>query len=206
MLNTFPMPEIHLLNYTSTSDFLKDLFFHFHCHYQIPLVSYKTFPEQRNPELWHTCYATYSPKGLQILLLRNGNNLNPFLSNSPQRIQNQSSCVARKISHISTQSHQQRTIQINRKNVKCHFLPYYNKLQLKRRAPKGTHSGCWDFAFHTNLLMYTPEIYLRTKSKNKILKPRSQGSIWKANGANIRSVCFHTSAWDGSSWKQQERN
>lgn len=85
------------------------------------------------------------------------------------------------------------------------FSPHYNKLQLKRGAPKGTHSGCWDFAFHANLLMYTPEIYLRTKSKNEILKPWSQGSIWKANRANIRSMCFHTRACNGSSWKQQDR-
>lgn len=57
------------------------------------------------------------------------------------------------------------------------FSPHYNKLQLKRRL----HKGCWGFAFHANLLMYTPEIYLRTKSKNEILKPSSQGTIWKAN-------------------------
>lgn len=74
------------------------------------------------------------------------------------------------------------------KKCEMSFSPHYNKLQLKRRVPKGTHNRCWDSAFHANLLMYTPEIYLRTKSKNKILKPRSQGSIWKANGANIRSV------------------
>lgn len=59
--------------------------------------------------------------------------------------------------------------------------------------------------------MYTQEIYLRPKSKDEILKPPSQGSIWKANGAKVRSMCFHTSAsssgepWDGSSWQWQER-
>lgn len=91
------------------------------------------------------------------------------------------------------------------------FPPHYNKLQLKRRVPQGTCHEYWDFAFHANLLICTQEIYLRTKRKNEILKPLSQGSIWKANGANVRSTRFHTSAsssggpWDGSSWQWQER-
>lgn len=85
------------------------------------------------------------------------------------------------------------------------FSPHYNKLQLKRRVPKGTCCWCWDFAFHANLLMCAQEIYLRTKSKNKILKPLSQGSIWKANGANASSTRFQISAsgsgkpWDDGS-------
>lgn len=92
------------------------------------------------------------------------------------------------------------------------FSPHDNKLQLKRRVPKGTLHRCWDFAFHANLLMYTQEIhYLRTKSKNKILKPLSQGSIWEANGANVRSMHFHNCAsssggsWDGSSSNGKEK-
>lgn len=90
------------------------------------------------------------------------------------------------------------------------FSPHYNKLQLKRRVPKGTCCWCWGFAFHANLLMCTQEIYLRTKSRNKILKPLSQGSIWKANGANASSMRFHISAsssgkpWDDSSCQWQE--
>lgn len=92
------------------------------------------------------------------------------------------------------------------------FSPHDNQLQLKRRVPKGTFHRCWDFAFHANLLMNTREIYyLRTKSKNKILKPSSQGSIWKANRANVRSMHFHIHAsssggpWDGSSSNGKEK-
>lgn len=86
------------------------------------------------------------------------------------------------------------------------FSPHYNKLQLKRRL----HKGCWGFAFHANLLVYTPEIYWRTKSKNETLRAPSQGTIWKANGPMAEACVFpyrRFEQWwpwkpDGSSWQQ----
>lgn len=66
------------------------------------------------------------------------------------------------------------------------FSPHYNKLQLQRRL----HKGCWGSAFHANLLVYTPGIYWRTKSKNETLGAPSQGTIWKANGPMAEACRF----------------
>lgn len=125
-----PMPEISLLSHSSLTDNFwfsgRDLFFRVYRNNSwIPLETYKRFAQSRDLQLLHTCYATCHQNGhaFQQKMAQKCQQLKIFTFKFPSEfMRGKENPLLCELPPQSYQGHQWRTMESNKKNIKCHFL------------------------------------------------------------------------------------